>query len=100
MKHRQREFEKNLEEGLVDFSDTKNIDNGRQKSSVVIQTDVYEKPIEEFDAAFVQDLKVLEILSVLIFSYLGTYSNDNTKVAFCLTRLIFLTLYYNLSLSH
>ena len=73
MKHRQREFELSLKEGLVDFSNCNNVGvesvkNGRNgggggvgvKNVVdVAQTrDLFDEPPEEFDDAFAEELKV------------------------------------------
>ena len=74
MKHRQREFELSLKDGLVDFSSCNNIgvENAKNVRNVgnvvgvgvkkvfdVAQArDLYDEPLEKFDEAFAEELKV------------------------------------------
>jgi hypothetical protein len=67
---RQKEFEMSLKDGLVDLRlshKPKNGDSGRKAASNAAEDhgadsiDLYCEPLEEFDEAFAQDLKVREI---------------------------------------
>jgi hypothetical protein len=80
MKIKEKEFEMNLEEGLVDFSSKKPKNggggNGRKNEKKNIRNfdpeltsesvDLFEQPLVQFDVQFSEDLKVLQILHILL----------------------------------
>ena len=70
MKIKEKEFALSLEEGMVDFSSKKN-KNGRKSSNknvrknrtktnelIIDPQHLYSEPLEQFDDAFSEDLKV------------------------------------------